>query len=120
MALDKKSVSVLIILGLVSACLTLYTVRAHAVARYAYGDQLGGGWLYTPSGSFLPWPKEPGMAAALSKMNEIDLFIYRFLIKSWVLVGVTVLLWTVTSLYLLRRISGVLEKGKNGGAQKTA
>lgn len=76
LALDKKSVSVLIILVLVSACLTFYTVKAYSVARYAFEDGSRLDWLYTPSGSFLPWPKAPGMAAAISKGNEIDLFIY--------------------------------------------
>jgi len=107
MAFDKKSLLLLTVLGLVSACLTLYTVRAYAVARYAYADESGGGWLYTPSGSFFPWPREPGMATALSKMSESDLFIYRYLIKSWVLVGVTVLLWAITCLYFSRRIMRV-------------
>lgn len=106
MAFDKRSVLVLIVLGLVSAGLTSYTVSAYAVARYAFEDESGLGWLYTSSGSFLPWPRAPGMAAAISRGNASDLFIYRYLIKSWVLVGVTVLLWTVTSLYLLRRIMG--------------
>ena len=103
MAFNKRSVLVLIALGLVSTCLTLYTASAHAVARYAFdgGSELG--WLYTPPGSFLPWPKAPGMAAALSKSNAIDLFIYRYLIQSWILVGITVILWTVTGLYLLKR-----------------
>ena len=94
----------LIVLGLVSACLTLYTVSAYAMARYAFDDGSELGWLYTPSGSFLPWPKAPGMAAALSKGNATDLFIYRYLIKSWILVGITIILWTVTSLYLLKRM----------------
>lgn len=106
-AFNKRSVLVLIALGLVSTCLTLYTTSAHAVARYAFdgGSELG--WLYTPPGSFLPWPKAPGMAAALSKSNAIDLFIYRYLIKSWVLVGITVVQWTVTGL-LLRRMRAQL------------
>lgn len=94
----------LIALGLVSACLTLYTVSAYAVARYAFDDGSELGWLYTPPGSFLPWPKAPGMAAALSKGNAIDLFIYRYLIKSWILAGITVILWTATGLYLLKRM----------------
>jgi hypothetical protein len=95
---------VLIALGLVSACLTLYTVSAYGVARYAFDDGSELGWRYTPRGSFLPWPKAPGMATALSKGNAIDLFIYRYLIKSWILAGITVILWTVTSLYLLKRM----------------
>lgn len=102
MALNKKLVLLLIILGLVSTSLTLYTMRAHAVARYAYDDESGFGWRYTPSGSFLPWPKEPGMATALSEMNETDMIIYRYLVKSWVLVGFAIVLWIITGLYLVK------------------
>ncbi|MDH5376668.1 MAG: hypothetical protein OEW95_12805 [Candidatus Bathyarchaeota archaeon] len=110
MALDKKSVLVLIVLGVISAYFTLYTVTAYSVARYALG---GGGWRYTPPGSFLPWPREPGMFPAISKMSESDLFIYQYLIKSWVLAGATVFLWTITSLYLSRTILRYCAERKN-------
>jgi len=111
MVLNKKSVLMLIVLGLASAVLTLYTMSAFDIARYAFdagGSELG--WLYTPSGSFLPWPKGPGMAAALSRGNGVDLFIYRYLIKSWILVAITVLLWTATILYLFMSIRSQPEK----------
>jgi len=38
------------------------------------------------------------------RLNELDKFIYLYLIKSWVLVGVTVLLWIVMFLYILRLV----------------
>jgi len=118
MALDKKSALVLIIFGLISTCLTLYAVRAHAVARYAYDDESGFGWRYAPSGSFLPWPREPGMLTALSKMTETDLFIYRYLVKSWVLVGCATALWIITFLYLVKALTkAVVTEEKPSGVK---
>lgn len=81
----------LIASGLVSVCLALYNESAYAVARYAFDDGSKLGRLYTPCGALLPWPKAPGMATALSKGNAIDLFIYRYLIESWILVGINVI-----------------------------
>lgn len=57
-----------------------------------------------PSGSLLPWPREPGMLEALSKINEVDLFIYRCLIKPWVLVGLSMLIWAGTGLSIFKVI----------------
>lgn len=94
-------------LVLASVVITLYAVSAYDVARYAFdagGSELG--WLYTPSGSFLPWSKGPGMATAISRGNGVDLFIYRYLIKSWILAAITVLLWLATILYFLISIRG--------------
>jgi len=104
MELDKKSVSTAVVLILVSTYLTLYTVKAHTiVARHIYEDAEGKTWWRTtPGGSLFPWPKEPGMLEALSKMNENDLFIYRYLIKSWVLVGASIAMWIGTGLYIFR------------------
>ena len=98
-------------LVLASTVVTLYAVSAYDVAHYAFDD--GGTeltWRYTPSGSFLPWPKSPGMLTALSEGNGVDLFIYRYLIRSWILVALTVMLWIATILYLIRSIRRQPEK----------
>jgi len=104
--LHKKSVLILIVLCIISTYFTLYTVRAHTiVARYVYEDLEGKTWWRTtPSGSLFPWPKEPGMLQALSKMDEVDLFIYRSLIKPWVLVGLSISMWIVTGLFVSRMV----------------
>ena len=103
MKLEKKAVSATIILGLLSTYLTLYTAEACIVAvRDIYEDPEGKTWWRTaPGGSLFPWPKRPGMLQALSGINEVDFFIYRYLIKPWILVGLSALLWVVTSLSVL-------------------
>jgi len=107
MTLDRKSGLMLVVLSVFSFFLTLYAADAYSVANYAFDDGSGGlWWLYTPPGSFLPWPRPPGMAAALSKGNGNDLFVYRYLIKPYVLAGVTALLWIVTALYVYRIVKG--------------
>jgi hypothetical protein len=99
---NKKSVIFLVVLGSLSIYVTLYTATAHKVARYVYEEDGTFFWRSAPSGSFFPWPREPGILEMLTRLNEIDLFIYVYLIKSGVLLGVTILLWISLSLYILK------------------
>jgi len=98
---DKKSGMLLVVLSLVLTYLTLYTANAYSIAPHVL-DADTPVWRSAPSGSFFPWPKRPGMLEILSEMNGVDKFIYLYLIKSWALVGVTILLWIVMVLYVLR------------------
>lgn len=71
------------LLCIISIIVTAYAIRAHSIAtRYVHdgGDEVA--WRNSPPGSFFPWPKEPGMLQMLSEINKIDLFIYRYLIKT--------------------------------------
>jgi len=107
MEFPKKSALMLIVFGIISAYLTLYTVRVHTIAaRHIIEDAEGKAvsWRTGPSGSLFPWPKEPGMLQVLSKINEIDMFVYRYLIKPWVLVGLSILMWVVTGLSMFKRV----------------
>lgn len=101
---DMQRALILIVLIAFSTFLTVYAANAYSVARYAYDTGSEVGWLTTPPGSFLPWPRPPGMFQALSKMNDNDLVVYRFLIKSYVLVGASTLLWIVTALSAYRLV----------------
>ncbi|MCW4021094.1 MAG: hypothetical protein NWF14_07710 [Candidatus Bathyarchaeota archaeon] len=88
---------IVIILAAISTCLTLYTIKAHAISmEYIYEDAENTFWCRGPSGSLFPWPTEPGRLEILSQIDETDLFIYRHLIKSWMLVGLSILLWVAT------------------------
>jgi len=107
MEFHGKSVLILIVLGVISAYLTLYTVKAHSIAmRHIIEDAEGNAvsWRTGPSGSLFPWPKEPGMLQVLSKIDEVDLFIYRYLIKPWMLVGLSILIWIVTGLSIFKKV----------------
>lgn len=77
-----------------SAYLTVYTVTAYNVATSHIVDiDEEAWWRTTPGGSLFPWPKESGMLQALSKVNETDLFIYTYLIKSSTLTILSALMW---------------------------
>ena len=104
MRVDKKAISITTVLILISTYVTLYTVKAHNIAAsHIYKDSEGKmWWRTTPCGSLFPWPKEPGMLQALSKVDVIDLVIYTYLIKTWVLVGASILMWIGTGLFLFR------------------
>jgi len=100
----KKKVTIAIVFVFISTYLTSYAAMAHVTAsRHIYEDERGGiWWRTTPSGSLFPWPREPGMLQALSRVDELDLFIHRYLIKSWILVGLSILTWAGAGLYLYK------------------
>ena len=102
---SKKLVLVVFALMIISVYLTGYTLMAHAVAtRHMYEDPDGKviAWRSGPSGSLFPWPTEPGMLEVLSKVNEVDLFIYRYFMKTWVLAGLSIFMWIATSFAIFR------------------
>jgi hypothetical protein len=102
---SRNSIVVAAFLLLLSVYLTLYTWRAHAVASRHILEDSGGevvAWRTGPSGSLFPWPREPGMLEVLSKINEVDFFIYRCLIKTWLLVGLSILLWVCAGLCIFK------------------
>jgi len=106
--LSKKQALTLVTLCLIAFYLTAYTVAVHSLAaRYVYEEADGKTWWRTtPSGSLFPWPMEPGMLQALSRMSDSDLLIYRYLIKSYVLLGLVVALWAGVGLFALKRTGG--------------
>jgi hypothetical protein len=109
---DRKLVVAVAALTFASTLFTIYAVDAHIVAAYyIYQDQEGKIWWRTfPAGSLFPWPRESGMLQLLIGPNEIDLFIYTYLIKTWLLAGVSVLIWVCTSIYVLKAVRSNLPK----------
>ncbi|MEM3666849.1 MAG: hypothetical protein QW222_07205 [Candidatus Bathyarchaeia archaeon] len=95
----------LTLLCILSITITVYTITAYSIAHYVYEEGDNAYWRYTPPGTFLPWPKPPGILTALSKISEIDLFIYRYLLKTWLMIIITILFWAVTCIYILKRWS---------------
>ncbi|MBS7634341.1 hypothetical protein KEJ34_02420 [Candidatus Bathyarchaeota archaeon] len=110
--LDKKTLPIMFALTALSVVFTVYSFRAYAVASKVFeGDETNKPvWRTSPPGSFLPWPKEPGLLQALSEMGSIDMIIYLYLVKSKALIVLSVALWVVTCLYVfsktLKRRSG--------------
>ncbi len=100
---------VLAILLLVSFLATFYTVAAYGVARRVYDSDGTPSWVDTGGGSFFPWPKgpDPGTGVffiVIPMTNNVDIFIYVYLIKSSMLVAVTVLLWAGFATYIFMSI----------------
>ena len=90
------------LLCIFSITITVYTITAYSVARYVYENEDKVIWRYSPPGSFFPWPKEVGMFPVLSKMSEIDLFIYQYFIKTWLLIVVTLSIWIAIGIYIAK------------------
>jgi len=42
------------------------------------------------------------MLEVLSGINDVDLFIYTYLIKTWILVGLSALAWALTALFVYK------------------
>jgi len=95
-----------------SSFLSLYTVKAHAVVRHIIileielpipQIELPSSNYFWPdiSGSLFPCPREPGQLDVLSRVSEVDIFIYRYLIKTWALAGLSILAWISTGVFML-------------------
>lgn len=103
---SSKWILTAVVLGVISFYITLYTFEAHAIAGNYIIDWNGEKWWRSaPSGSLFPWPREPGMLMILSKVNELDFFIYVYLIKSYTLVVLTALMWILLGMCLLKVVN---------------
>lgn len=101
----RKSIFLLVVLASLSTCLTLYTVAAYNVARHVIEMDGTVYWRDSMGGSFFPWPTRPSGVSApvlMRMIDDVDLAVYIYLIKSWVLVGIMALLWLGMFLYVLR------------------
>jgi len=78
----RRAAVVLSALVSVSTFLTIYSIAAYNASGHVYVGDDTLYWTSAPSGSFLFWPRSPGMLEMLSEMNETDSLIYRHLIIS--------------------------------------
>ncbi len=84
-------------LFVVSVVLTVYTASAHYVASSVNEIEGHLFWPNTLGGSFIPWPYLPsGLAGQmLTPLNQVDIQYYTYVIRSGVLIYVTVALWVL-------------------------
>ncbi len=78
---------------------TLYTVAAHDLARW--------GWTCRGTlgdATFLPFPTGPRgvLMYVIAKMSPVDEFIYTYLIKTGILIGICILLWILAAVYFFK------------------
>ena len=90
----------LAVLVSIALIMTAYTVSAYYVASYVSEFPGSGGHLFWPDtlgGSFLPWPCRPtGIAGMMfTELDQEDYFYYNYVIKSGVLIALTLLLWVI-------------------------
>ncbi len=79
--------------------------------EYIYRDEEGKlWWITSPAGSLFPWPKKSGMIEALSPVNEIDSFIYTYLVRTWMIFGLAAIVWFLTAISIFFTAISVLKK----------
>ena len=91
---------------LIALAFTVYTITVHGLAdRHLYEDPVSTivYWTSGPSGSLFPWPNAPGLLEIITQANEVDAFIYQYLLKTQALAGLSLLLWAMTGLCVFRR-----------------
>ncbi len=101
----NRLVLIVVVLALISTYLTVYTFEAHTIAaRHIYEDSESriSYWRSGPSGSLFPWPTRPGQLEVLTRINEVDLSIYTYLIKTWALIGLSILMWALAGLSITK------------------
>ncbi|MCW4038134.1 MAG: hypothetical protein NWF13_05300 [Candidatus Bathyarchaeota archaeon] len=102
MEFSKKAIG----LFLVSTVFTVYTITVHGLAdRHLHEDPVSTiiSWTSGPSGSLFPWPKVPGLLEIITQTNEVDSFIYQYLVKTQALIGLSIFLWVIAGIYIFRR-----------------
>ena len=97
-----------VILLLSAIAFTAYTITVHGLAdRHLYEDPVSTVvyWTSGPSGSLFPWPTAPGLLEIITQANSVDASIYRYLLKTQALTGVSILLWAMTGLSVFWRMN---------------
>jgi len=95
----SRSTLTLAVLVSVALVVTAYTASAYWAAASVHEWEGRLWWPSTPGGSFYPWPHPPlGIQGMLThQLNELDLWYYRYVINSGVLLYVTLLLWALVA-----------------------
>ena len=111
MRFNKKA----IVLFLITAVLTVYTRTIHTLAERQMLENTITKivyWTGGPGGSLFPWPKAPGMLEVLTQVNQVDWFVYQYVIKTWGLVGLSSIMWVITGLYVFGMIKSTEAEAK--------
>ena len=110
----REALIITVMLAVFSTLITAYTIAAYEVAT-RYIIEMGDGeamWRTTPRGSLFPWPKGSGSLQMLSEMEDVDMFIYRYLIRDRLLMGFAILMWVLTGVFVIRARPHTLDEGE--------
>ena len=93
---SRKRITVLAVLISITIVLSIYTVLAYFVASYIHEYN---GVLYwpTPGYALFPWPTIPTglVSQIIVPLNQTDLQYYQYIIKSGILMALTLILWVI-------------------------
>ena len=89
--------------------LTAYTLSAYYAASFVHETEGRLWWPSMPGGSFYFWPHPPTgiQATVMTELSEGDSQYYRYVIKSGVLVALTLLLWVIVFWRIFRSMRGL-------------
>jgi len=101
----------LAVLVALASYVTLYTVAAYDVARYASRVDGAAYWGCGRDATFFPFPRDPrGVCLlALFKMNPVDEFIYLYMIETGMLIVISISLWILVAVYFGKSILPMLQ-----------
>lgn len=93
---NKKSIIIIGVLLSIGLILTIYTTKAYLVASHVHEYHGVLHWP-TPGYSFLPWPYSPTgiVILVLVPLNQMDLQYYNYIIKSGILLVLTLIMWII-------------------------
>jgi hypothetical protein len=104
---EKRKAVVLFLLFAVSMYSTAYTIAAYLICLRNVVEYSGKVyWNSSPKGSLFPWPrKDCGICIPiLIELDKMDLFIYNYLVRTYLLAIVCAALWLLTILVLYKQI----------------
>jgi hypothetical protein len=98
----------LIVLISIALIITAYTISVYEIASHVYESDGLLWWPNTLGGSFYPWPHIPAGISGqmLTELDQEDYLYYNYVVESWVLMALTVLLWIVV-FWRVWRIRGI-------------
>jgi len=96
---------------------TLYTVAAYDVARYAFREDGAAYWGGVRGATFFPFPRVPRGSRGVGldfmiRMNPVDEFIYFYMIETRVLIVISISIWILVAVYFVKAILPVLQNDR--------
>ena len=95
MKISRKEKLILTILISLALIVTAYTISAHSIASNIHESEEILVWS-SPTSTFFPWPHtKNGIFPAITvPLNQIETHYYNYIIKSGILIVLTILLWS--------------------------